>query len=140
MNASSALGAFVVLASLAASPATAAISNSKSLGFTADPLVVKADFAQGHEAVGGVPARAALARPELAKVMAQRYFDFDVIITLGALALASGAFVAAGVAGSRRRSSQVRPAQAPREGWREDVMQALETDLAQFSVALRRAA
>jgi hypothetical protein len=139
MNTSSALGAFVVFASLAASPASAAISDSKALGYALNPEIVKADFVQGHEAVGGVPARAALARPEVAKVMAQRYFDFDVIITLGALALASGAFVAAGLAGSRRRSAQS-PAALPREGWREDVMQALETDLAQFSVALRRAA
>ena len=140
MKASSALGALVVFTSLAAAPASAAISDSKALGFAANPLVLKADFVQGHEAVGGVHARAALARPEMAKVMAQRYFDFDVIVTLAALALASGAFVAAGLAGSRRRSTQVRPAAAPREGWREDVMQALETDLAQFSVGLRRAA
>lgn len=139
MNASSALGALVVFASLAASPASATMSDSKVLGFTANPLVVKADFVQGHEAVGGVAARAALARPEMAKVMAQRYFDFDVIVTLGALALASGAFVAAGLAGSRRRAAQ-RPTVSPREGWREDVMQALEADLAQFSVGLQRAA
>ncbi|MDE3174741.1 MAG: hypothetical protein KGM15_01355 [Pseudomonadota bacterium] len=139
MNVSSALGALVVFASVAASPALAAMSDSKALGPAAHSLIVKADFVQGHEAVGGVSARAALARPQMAKVMAQRYFDFDVIITLGALALASGAFVAAGVAGSRRRSAQD-PAAAPREGWREEVMQALEADLTQFSTALRRAA
>src|SRR5436305_6223317 len=139
MNASSTLAAVVVFASLAAAPASAMMSDAKSLGVTAKPLVVSADFVQGHEAIGGVPARAALARAEVSKVMAQRYFDFDVIITLGALALASGAFVAAGIAGRRRRLAQ-NPAAQPREGWREDVMQALEADLAQFSGALRRAA
>ncbi len=71
--------------------------------------------------------------------MAQRYFDADMFITLGALALASGAFVAVGLAGGRRRAAAT-PAASPREGWREEVMQALEDDLAQFTVGLRRAA
>jgi hypothetical protein len=70
--------------------------------------------------------------------MTERYFDADVILTLGALALASGAFVAVGLAGRRRAA--VEPVTSPREGWREEVMQALETDLAQFTVGLRRAA
>ena len=49
--------------------------------------------------------------PKLSTAMAQRYFDVDMIVTLGALALASGAFVAAGIAGSRRR---VRRPRSPR--------------------------
>jgi hypothetical protein len=139
MNAKFALAASVVFASLALSPASAMMTDAKMLDVSAKSMVVNADFVQGHEAIGGVPARAALARTEVSRVMAQRYFDFDVIITLGALALASGAFVAAGIAGSRRRQAQT-PVASPREGWREDVMQALEADLAQFSMGLRRAA
>jgi hypothetical protein len=133
-----AFGAAVLLASLAGSPASAFVPDSKVVG-NAPSLIANADFVQGHEAVGGVPARLALARGEASKVMAQRYFDVDVIVTLGALALASGAFVAAGIAGSRRRAADA-PAGSPREGWREDVMQALEADLAQFTGGLRRAA
>jgi hypothetical protein len=72
--------------------------------------------------------------------MAQRYFDADMIITLGALALASGAFVAVGIAGSRRRNAVAAVPATPREGWRDEVMQALESDLAQFTTGLRRAA
>jgi len=138
MKASSALGAAMVFAALAATPASALIPSANMLAPTDSPLIGKADFVQGHEIVAGVPARE-FARLEASKVMAQRYFDVDVIITLGALALASGAFVAAGIAGSRRRAAEARFA-APREGWREDVMQALEDDLAQFTGGLRRAA
>ncbi len=70
--------------------------------------------------------------------MSERYFDFDLIVTAGALALASGAFLAAGMAKGRRRSAEA--VSAPREGWREEVMQGLEADLAQFTVGLRQAA
>jgi hypothetical protein len=138
MNASSAIGAVVVMFSLAASSASAFAPQFKDVA-TSSPLVSSADFVQGHEIVSGIPARQAAARAELSKAMAQRYFDADMIVTLGALALASGAFVAAGVAGGRRRSADKAPA-APREGWREEVMQALEADLAHFTNGLRRAA
>jgi hypothetical protein len=137
MNASPALGAAVVLFSLAASPAFALTAQPQALAAAPSPMISNADFVQGHEIIAGVPARQA-ARLEQSKAMAQRYFDFDMIITAGALTLASGAFVAAAVAGGRRRSAE--KASAPREGWREEVMQALETDLAQFTVGLRQAA
>jgi hypothetical protein len=138
MNASAAVASALVLCSLAASPASAMMSSVRAVA-PANPVIVNADFVQGHEAVAGVPARQAAARAEASTVMAQRYFDVDVIVTLGALALASGAFVAVGLAGSRRRQATA-PAVAPREGWREEVMQALESDLMQFSQGLRRAA
>ena len=137
MNASSALGAVVVLFSLAAFPASAFVPQYKDVA-PGSPLVANADFVQGHEVVAGIPARQA-ARAELSKAMAQRYFDADMIVTIGALALASGAFVAAGLAGGRRRAAEKTTA-TPREGWREEVMQALEADLAQFTNGLRRAA
>lgn len=141
MNASSALGAAVVLFSLAVSPASAMVSNAKALVVApaANSMIVKADFVQGHEAIAGVQAVQA-ARAEASKQMAQRYYDVDVIVTLAALALASGAFVAAGVAGGRRRRAEGGALAAPREGWREEVMQALEADLAQFTGGMRRAA
>jgi hypothetical protein len=142
MNASTAVATVAFFLALAAAPASAAISNAKSLtAVPAGTLVEKADFAQGHETISGFAARAAESRLAASSAMTQRYFDADLIVTLGALALASGAFVAAGIAGARRRSgAQPVPARVPREGWREDVMQALEADLAQFSLELRKAA
>jgi hypothetical protein len=141
MNTSTAFASAAVLIALVASPAHAAVSNSKALAdfSTATPVVMKADFVQGHEMIAGVSARVATARAEASSAMAQKYFDADMIITLGALALASGAFVAVGLAGGRRRVASA-PVVSPREGWREEVMQALEDDLAQFAGGLRRAA
>jgi hypothetical protein len=137
MNASSAIGAAVVLFSLAAVPAMALTAQPQTFGLGSNALISNVDFVQGHEVVAGVPARQA-ARAEMSKAMAERYFDVDMIVTVGALALASGAFVAAGVAGGRRRASE--KAGQPRDGWRDEVMQALEADLAQFTVGLRQAA
>jgi adenine/guanine phosphoribosyltransferase-like PRPP-binding protein len=102
-------------------------------------MIVKADFVQGHEALAGVQAVQA-ARVEASQQMAQQYYDVDVIVTLAALALASGAFVAAGLAGGRRRRTGGLAVATVREGWRDDVMLALEADLAQFTGGLRRAA
>jgi hypothetical protein len=136
MNATSALGAAVVMFSLAASPAVAFQSH---IAGAAPSLVATADFVQGHEVIAGVPARQA-ARAEMSKAMAQRYFDADMMVTIGALALASGAFLAVGVAGGRRRKLEKTAVATPREGWREEVMQALEADLVQFSQGLRKAA
>lgn len=139
MNASFATVTAVVFAVLSASPSSAAVLGNRLWVAPAAPVVVKADFVQGHESIAGVAARTPAARAEASSMMAQRYFDADMIITLGSLALASGAFVAVGIAGGRRRAAATSVA-TPREGWREEVMQALETDLAQYTTGLRRAA
>jgi hypothetical protein len=141
MNVSTAIGAAAIFASLAVSSASANVSDSRTLGAlipTRAATVQNADFVQGHEMIAGLPARQALAHAEASKAAAAQYFDFDVIVTLGALAIASGAFVAAGIAGSRRRVAG--SVSSVGEGWREEVMQALEIDLAQFTSGLRRAA
>ena len=137
MYAKSALGVALVTLSLSAVPAFAFTPASKSAISTASPVVSQADFVQGHEVIAGIPARE-FARAEASKDMAQRYFDVDVIVTLGALAIASGAFVAAGLAGGRRRADST--PKALRDGWREEVMQAVEAELMEFSSGLRRAA
>ena len=137
MNATSALGAAALTLCFASVPAFA-FTAAPSVTPSASPIIAKADFVQGHEILAGIPARE-FARSEGAKAMAQRYFDADVIVTLGALAIASGAFVAAGLAGGRRRdATALKP--ALREGWREDVMQAVEADLMQFCQGLQKAA
>ncbi len=137
MSKTSALGAAVLGLSLTAVPAYAFMT-SKAVDVPAAQMVQKVDFVQGHEVIAGIPARE-FARSESSKAMAQRYFDADVIATLGALAIASGAFVAAGLAGSRRRVATA-PKVMLRDGWRENVMQAVEADLMQFCEGLQRAA
>ena len=138
MNASSAFGVALVTLSLSAFPAFAFTSASPTGLSASSPIVAKADFVQGHEVIAGIPARQ-FARAEASKEMAQRYFDVDVIVTLGALAIASGAFLAAGMAGGRRREDSA-PKSSLNEGWREEVMHAVEVDLMQFTKGLRRAA
>ena len=141
MHVSFTLGAAGVAAALAVSSASANVADSKALlRLESAPaaLIVNADFVQGHEAIAGVSAHESVARTAESKLAAERYFDFDVIITLGALAIASGAFVAAGIAGSRRRAGADQ--NGSREGWREQILQALEADLAQFTVSLKHAA
>jgi len=138
----SAVGAAAIFASLAVTAASANVADSRTLGnlvSNRSAAIENADFVQGHESIAGLPARQALARAEGSKAAVARYFDFDVVMTLGALAIASGAFVAAGMAGTRRRMAAA-AGTSPREGWREEVMQALEADLFQFTDGLRRAA
>lgn len=138
MNAISVFGAALVTLSLSAAPAFAFTSASKAVVAAPTAIVEKVDFVQGHEVIAGMPVRE-FARAQASKDMAQRYFDVDVILTLGALSIASGAFVAAGLAGGRRRvDNSVRP--VLRANWREDVMQAVEADLMRFSDGLRRVA
>ena len=137
MNSNFAIGAAFVALTIATAPAHA-FTTSKSVADATSPMIAKADFVQGHELIAGIPARE-FARSEGSKAMAQRYFDADVVVTLGALAIASGAFVAAGLAGGRRRErTALKP--ALRDGWRSDVMQAVEADLMQFCEGLREAA
>lgn len=137
MNSMSAISAASIVFAMATGAAHAFMS-SRAVVPAASPVIAQADFVQGHEIIAGIPARE-FARAENSKAMAQRYFDADVIVTLGALAIASGAFVAAGLASSRRRE-RTAPKPALREGWREDVMHAVEADLMEFSAGLRRAA
>jgi hypothetical protein len=66
---------------------------------------------------------------------AQDYFDYDALITIGALALAGGGLAAMGAGAARRRAA------AEREpAWREAVFRAVQADLAQFAESFRRAA
>jgi len=74
----------------------------------------------------------------MVRAMAARYYDADVMITLAALTLASGAFAAVGVVGARRRKD-IAP-DTGYEAWRGEVMAALEADLTHFAQGFRRAA
>ena len=136
-NSISAIGAVLIVLTMATAPAHAFMS-SRVVVPAASPVIAKGDFVQGHEVMAAVPARQ-FALAEGSKAMAERYFDADVFVTLGALAIASGAFVAAGLAGGRRREQRnLKP--VLRIGWPEDVMQAVEADLMQFCSGLQKAA
>lgn len=63
------------------------------------------------------------------------YFDFDAIVTVGALLLAGGAFAGFGAFAARR----ARQAEAAEPVWRERVLRAVQADLAAFE-RQRRAA
>jgi hypothetical protein len=79
------------------------------------------------------PGRAAPLDGEVARAAAQSYFDYDTLITLGALALAGGALAALG-ASAARREAVAEPA------WRQTVMRGVQADLAEFTANFRRAA
>ena len=64
------------------------------------------------------------------------YFDYDAVITLGVLALAGAAFAGFGAFAARR----ARETQAAEPAWRQNVMRAVQADLAAFSQSYRRAA
>jgi hypothetical protein len=82
------------------------------------------------------PGRPARIDAEAAQAAAE-YFDFDALITFGALALAGGAmagFAALAARRSARETARVDP------DWRETAFLALQADLAAFTGAYRRAA
>jgi hypothetical protein len=87
------------------------------------------DFAFGDVVGFGRPASAEVARAT------QDYFDYDTLITLGALALAGGGLAALGAGATRQK-----PVEAVEPAWRESVMRAVQAELAQFTTTFRRAA
>ena len=75
---------------------------------------------------------------EAARTAAESYFNYDALITLGALALAGGALSAFAAFAARRR--KVEEASGDEPAWRTSVFRALQADLAHFSDSFRTAA
>ncbi len=98
-------------------------------------LAAPAAFALGEEVGPGRPIRLDRWDAEAAQAAAKDYFNFDTVITLGALALAGAALAALGARVARRDAAAARES-----GWRETVMRAVQADLAEFSAPFRRAA
>ena len=98
-------------------------------------LAAPAGFAFGDEVGPGRPVRLDRLDAEAARAAAQDYFNYDTVITLGALALAGGALAALGARATRREAAATRE-----PAWRENVMRAVQADLAQFTATFRRAA
>jgi hypothetical protein len=127
--------------STAASQPAAATPAAHLFPFGAQGPAEKAAFVYGMPLVPGGPSRLDRIDAESARVAVESYFDFDALITLGALALGGGAMAAIGVAAARRKPPKPpgEPDQAE-SGARESVFQALQADLWQFTQGYRRAA
>jgi hypothetical protein len=76
---------------------------------------------------------AASARPA-----AEDYFNYDALVTLGALCVAGGAMSAFAVFAAKRRRAE--EAELTDGNWRDNVFAAIQADLAQFTESFRRAA
>jgi hypothetical protein len=124
----SVIRAVLVSAAFAAACAAPGVASAMAVPDLAHVAVLGSGtgFAFGAERLGHVDAEAAQA--------AQDYFNYDSVITLGALALAGGALAALGARAARREAGEREPA------WREGVMRAVQADLAQFTATFRRAA
>lgn len=133
---------FLRTAALAAAFAFAAASSA--------PAMTVADLANGKlfaasvnpgvadDLLSGAPTRLDRLAADQASAAARSYFDYDTLITLGALALAGGGLAAVGVGAARRKSAENGAAQEP--AWRQAVMRALQAELAQLTDDYRRAA
>jgi hypothetical protein len=100
-----------------------------------------AAFLLGGPLVPGRPSR--LDRVDVASASAavESYFDFDALISLGALVLCGGGMAAIAVAAARRKAGpSTGPSPEREEEWRESVFQAIQADLLEFTQDHRRAA
>jgi hypothetical protein len=85
------------------------------------------------EQLGAGPRRA-----DARAAAAEDYFNFDAIITLGALALAGGGLAAFGAYAARRK--RAREDECAEPDWQDSVFRSMQADLAHFTETLRRAA
>ena len=123
------------LGSTASNAMTVADLNfANATAFAAAPRI---DLALGDQILPGHAGRWDRRDGETTRA-SQAYYDFDVIISLGALALAGAAFAAIAFAAARRRQADRDP--ATDTDWRNSVVQALEQDLLHFARGPRRAA
>ena len=137
-----AIRAATLLAALALTPVAAATAQAFTI---ADLTELKsapapAAFLLSEALVPGRPSRLDRIDGDSARAAAQTYFDFDALVTLGALALAGGALAAFGARRSRAKPTQAAIAPHDDADWRESVFQSLQADLAEFTRPYRRAA
>ena len=115
------------------------------------PAMTVADLAS-HKAAVAAPAAFLFTEPvisgdaagldragaQAARSAAEDYFNYDALVTLGALALAGGAMSAFAAFAAKRR--QAEEADFGDGNWRDSVFAAIQADLAQFTESFRRAA
>src|SRR5436309_521337 len=88
-------------------------------------------FLVGQSLFPGRPARLDRYDVETASAAAESYFDFDAVITLGALILGGAAVAGIGLVAARRKpQANVAVAQERDPSWHESVFLALQADLA----------
>ena len=95
-----------------------------------------AAFSLGAALVPGRPSRL----DRIDADAARNYFDFDALVTFGALALAGGALAAFGAGRARAKAKSPAVAAEGNGDWHESVFQALQADLTEFTRPYRRAA
>ena len=101
----------------------------------------KAAFVFSESLIPGRPSRLDRLDSGAAREAVESYFDYDALITLGAVALAGGAMASIALAAARRKSPP--PPDAPEAvepDWRESVFQTLQADLWKYTDGYRRAA
>lgn len=129
--------AFAAAVSLsAAAPASA--MKVANLGSATAPVAAPAAFLFAEPLLPGGPTRLDRVDAETARSAVESYFDYDALITLGALALAGAGLTAFGASAGRRKAPE--EAEFADPAWREFVFRAIQADLAQFTDSLRRAA
>ncbi|MDE3174742.1 MAG: hypothetical protein KGM15_01360 [Pseudomonadota bacterium] len=127
--------AAVLLASLALAPVAAAPAHALTAASLTE-LKPAADFSLGAAMIAGRPSRFDRFDAETARA-ARDYFDFNALVTIGALALAGGALAA--LRAGRARVNATPPGESEGDG-HESVFQAMQADLAEFAPPYRRAA
>ena len=95
-----------------------------------------AAFSLGAALVPGRPSRL----DRIDADAARNYFDFDALVTFGALALAGGALAAFGAGRARAKAKSPAVAAEGNGDWHESVFQALQADLTEFTRPYHRAA
>jgi len=102
-----------------------------------DAGVAKAAFVLDYALSPDRPTRIERIDTETVQTAVADYFDFDAVITLGALALAGGALAGFAAIAGRRSSKAPTPIEP---AWRQTVFSAIQADLAAFTETYRRAA
>ena len=123
------VSAAVSLAVVGAAPAMTVADLGQAGG-----LATSVGFSFSDEIAPGRPGRLDRFDAEAARA----YFDYDALITLGALALAGGAVAAFGAA--RRKADDKAGEDSAEPAWRAPLMAAVQADLLQFTANFRRAA
>jgi len=124
--------AAVLLAGAALQPAHA--MTVAPLAGTLGADVAKTEFSFADALAPGRPYRVDALATDAA---AASYFNFDALITLGALVLAGGVLGGVAVGAARRRAEEIAKTEPH---WRASVLRALQAELAEFSGPYRRAA
>lgn len=131
-----------LLAALALAPVAAPTAQALTVASLTElkSAPTPAAFSLGAALVPGRPSRLDRIDADAAHAAARDYFDFDALVTFGALALAGGALAAFGAGRARAKAKSPAVAAEGNGDWHESVFQALQADLTEFTRPYHRAA